>query len=264
MRRSTSACLMACLITVGAGQLAVAQEEALDEDAVGQRVEVSEAGVAITFPADWSVDIEMRQREDFGLIDDPDGEPVVFWQVLYASAGGRPWCDVTWYPEHPMALADHALLFEELMTPGSDVERTIEVSGVALPVGEAYRFDIHNGPSDDFSTTYLVGSSSSRYILECMADTRDEDDWLQVAETMELAETISTEQPASSLESGLERVEVPETGIAMALPEDWSVIVQMVRREAELPPELSDSGSVDFRSVIEGTWLQLGQSGEGR
>lgn len=181
---------MSLLLLVVGGSLATAEE-----DSEAQRVEVPEAGLAMAFPGDWSVSIEMRPSEDFGLTDDPDAPPVAFWKVLYASAGGRPWCDVTWYPEHPLPLAEHALLLERLMTPSTGVERTIETSLVEVPAGESYRLDIHNAPTESFSSTYLLGPGSSRYILECMADAPDEDDWLSVAQTVELVEVMVAEQP---------------------------------------------------------------------
>jgi hypothetical protein len=168
---------------------------AQDEAPLEQAVEVPEAGLAMSLPADWGVDIEMRQRQDFGLVDDPDAPPVVFWNVLYASAGGRPWCDVTWYPEHPLPMPDHAQLVGELMTPDITTERTVEMSSVELPTGEAYRFDIHNTPTATYSTIYLLGSGSSRYVLECAADTRDESDWLGVAQSVALAEVVAAEDP---------------------------------------------------------------------
>ncbi len=182
--RLTIVITLVCGLLMGVALPAVAQDEATAEPG---RVAVPEAGVALIFPADWSIDVEMRAREDWGLSERyEDAAPLTFWNVLYASAAGRPWCDLTWYPQHPMTLAEHAVEYEALMTPSlSDVQRSIEVSSVELPAGEAYRFDIYNAPTESYSATYLLGSGASRYILECMADTRDETDWLSVAETIE-------------------------------------------------------------------------------
>jgi hypothetical protein len=155
--------------------------------AAAARTEVPEAAVALAFPADWAVDIEMRPGEDWGLSERyDDAAPLRFWNVLYASPGGRPWCDVTWYPEHPMTLAEQAIEYELLMTPTlSEVERTIEVTPTQLPAGEAFRFVIYNGPTDDFGTVYLLESEVGRYFLQCVSDERADDDWLSIASSIE-------------------------------------------------------------------------------
>ncbi len=182
MRRAIVAGLVVGLI-VGANVPAVAQDEAEVEL---QRVEVLEAGVAMSFPAGWNVDIEMREREDWGLSERyEDAAPLAFWRVLYASADGRPWCDLTWYPHHPMTLTEHAAEYQALMTPSlSDVERSIEMTPATLPAGEAVRFVIHNGPIDDYTTVYLLDPEVGRYFLECVSHERVEDDWLSIAETL--------------------------------------------------------------------------------
>ena len=157
------------------------------EPAAAARTEVPEAAVALAFPADWAVDIEMRPGEDWGLSERyDDAAPLRFWNVLYASPGGRPWCDVTWYPEHPMTLAEQAIEYELLMTPTlSEVERTIEVMPTQLPAGDAFRFVIYNGPTDDFGTVYLLESEVGRYFLQCVSDERADDDWLSIASSIE-------------------------------------------------------------------------------
>lgn len=153
-----------------------------------QRIEVTEAGAALSFPDPWAVDIEMREREDWGLSERyDDAAPLRFWQVLYASDGGRPWCDLTWYPWHPMTLDEHALEYELLMMPTlSDVQRTIEVTPLPLPAGEAVRLVIYNEPTDDWTTTYLLAADTARYLLRCVSDERAPDDWLELAEGFEL------------------------------------------------------------------------------
>lgn len=198
MRRSIGAGLLVSLLAWSAGGAVLAQDEQIGEGIVGyQHVEVPEAGFSIDLPAGWSVDIEMREREDWGLVEADDDDPLVFWKVLYASAGGRPWCDVTWYPLHPMLLEEHALLYEELMTPTqADVERSIDVAPVDLPGGEAYRFVIYNEPTGSWITTYLLEADAGRYFLQCTADERAADDWLDFAESFESLATVSTQTTA--------------------------------------------------------------------
>ena len=183
MSRPMAAALATAMV-VAATMPATAQDETEVENS---RVAVPEAGVALSFPVDWAVDIEMREREDWGFVTADDEDPLILWNVVYASDGGRPWCDVTWYPVYPLLLAEHALLFEELMTPShSSVERPIEVAPVILPAGEAYRFVIYNEPTDDWTTTYLLEAGEGRYLLQCAGDERAEDDWQGLAESLEL------------------------------------------------------------------------------
>lgn len=173
---------------------------ALDEGVSGAlRTDVPEAGVALSLPAGWGVDIEMRERQDWGLFDEGLAEDAVpFWSVIYASDGGRPWCDLTWYPQHPLPLAEHALRYEALLTPSTGVERPIEIAAVELPSGPALRFVVSNEPTDDFTIVYLVGAGedagTARYLLRCVDDERAVDDWLHVAESLELFEPPSDEE----------------------------------------------------------------------
>ncbi len=185
---ATAASLLVVVSLVAITRPVTAQDETpTASKPIETRTEVPEAGVAVSFPADWSVDIEMRQREDWGLSERyDDAAPLTFWKVLYASADGRPWCDVAWYPQHPMTLAVHAAEYEALMTPTSaDVERSIEVTPVSLPAGSAFRFVIYNEPTDDYGTSYLLGSDGGRYFLPCMSDQSADDDWLSVAASIE-------------------------------------------------------------------------------
>jgi hypothetical protein len=184
MRRGCT-CLVLTGLFIGQAAVVVAQDDATDGNGV-QRIDVPEAGVALSLPADWTTDIEMRQKEDWGLYDEGLAEePVPFWKVVYASDGSGTWCDLTWYPSYPLALDAHAERYEALMTPShSDVERPIEVTSVELSGSGAYRFDIYNEPSAAYTTVYLLASGDARYQLQCVADEPAEDSWLPVAESL--------------------------------------------------------------------------------
>lgn len=181
----------------------VAAEDATAEtEPAGQLAEIPEAGLVMSFPSEWAVDIEMREREDFWLSElYPEAAPVVFWDVVYASLSGSPWCDITWYPDHPMSLAEYAEAYESLMTPDRTETRTIEVTPVEIAPGDAYRFDIYNQPSESYATVYLFQSGSSQYLLQCVGDTRDERDWLQFADAIELTSGVAGDGPEPPPES---------------------------------------------------------------
>ncbi len=192
--RRTLAVMLAAGLSIGSVASTVAQDPVGDEDPGLQRIEIPEAGVGVSLPADWSVDVEMRQREDWGLYDEGlADEPVPFWSVIYASLEGWPWCDLTWYPSHPLTLAQHAERYVALMAPSTDVERPIESRPTVLPAGEAYRFVIFNGPSDDHTTVYLLAAGDARYFLQCVDTERAEDDWLPLAESLVLLEATTDE-----------------------------------------------------------------------
>ena len=177
-------------LSMGSTTMAVAQDAVSDDGMEPQVIGVPDAGVEIALPAAWNADIEMRQKEDWGLYDEGlADEPVPFWKVIYASDGSGTWCDLTWYPSHPLALDAHAERYVALMTPThSDVERPIEVTGAELPAGEAYRFDIYNEPSAAYTTVYLLASGDAHYQLRCVGDEPAEDGWLSVAESLELSD----------------------------------------------------------------------------
>lgn len=178
---------MAVGLSMSLATSAAAEDAANDSGTEVQRLDVPEAGVAISLPAAWKAYVEMQEKEDWGLSDEGFADaPVPFWKVIYASDGSGTWCDLTWYPSHPLALDAHAERYEALLTPShSEVERPIEVTGVELPAGAAYRFDIYNEPSAAYTTVYLLASGGAHYQLQCVGDEPAEDGWLTVAESLE-------------------------------------------------------------------------------
>jgi hypothetical protein len=212
LRRSMTAGLIAGLLATGAGAAVLAQDEPMGADlAYYEQVEVPEAGITLAFPPDWNVDIEMDQRQDFELTDEiNEGEPVYFWNVLYASAGGRPWCDLVWWPDHPLPLDGQSLVYEWRMSPDPDsgVERTVETTPIELGTGEAYRFDIYNEPTGDYTTAHMFESGSDRYLLSCVGDT------FEAVDALEVSQTIDFVGDASAPADDAQRIEVPEAGIA--------------------------------------------------
>lgn len=68
---------------------------------------------------------------------------------------------------------------------------------------------------------------------------------------MASAGIVTAQEPGQSPGPGSQRVEIPEAGISLAFPDDWSAVVQMVREQAELPPELSGSAPVDRWIVVD-------------
>ena len=198
--RRVGVTMLAVGLSMSLATSAAAEDAANDSGTEVPRLDVPEAGVAISLPAAWKAYVEMQEKEDWGLSDEGFADaPVPFWKVIYASDDGRPWCDLTWYPQHPLPIDAHVERHEALMTPShSDVERPIEVTTVELPAGEAYRFDVYNEPTGSYSTVYLLGSGDARYLLECVGDEPTADGWLAVGESLELIG--GTEEPMASQE----------------------------------------------------------------
>ncbi|MEA2025171.1 MAG: hypothetical protein U9O18_00625 [Chloroflexota bacterium] len=76
MRRVAAGLLTACLLMASAGAT-MAQEPSSSPEPAGQRVEFPEAGFALTFPADWEIDVDIDWTEDVAFSTDyllTDGE----------------------------------------------------------------------------------------------------------------------------------------------------------------------------------------------
>ena len=226
------------VLTLGVG---VAAQAPSPPPWLGGRVEMPEQGFAVTLPDDWvaldtSVD-GLDQVEAISDFLDPvwwssDDDP--WWagdfatlapkgiRLAAAHATSDEYCQVGVYPTS-MSLAEVALdyLGDALENPLSrDIERprTIE-----LPAGTAYVIRQSKGDDDgdeDWwpASSYLLRMDGGVLWLGCdRRGVRPEDDWLSVAETIELLPTRESSPPPWL--GG--RVEMPEHGFAIMLPDDW-------------------------------------------
>ena len=238
MRRLSALLVVACLLGIGAGS-AIAQSPS-PPPWFGGRVEMPEHGFAVTLPDEWvgfdTAADAMSQREAASGVLDPvlwnetDTEWVDgFAQV--ASTGLQLWsghatkedsCGLgTWISDLPLDdVADNN--FEWYSDdPGSrDVEppRLID-----LPAGPAYHIRMSQQVEPDSDewwsvSHYFVGLDGFMLQAYCLTDDiRPADDWLSIVETIEL---LPAEEPAPPPWLG-GRVEMPEHGFAVTLPDDW-------------------------------------------
>ncbi len=276
MRPIATACLLAGLITT-AGMPVAAQDEDLrmgDDPAYLERVEVPEAGVAVSYPAGWEASVEMEygQRQP--------GDPYSgYWSVVrgFDDASDSS-CSLDWelYPGSSMLeLAEYG---EELRESGELDEESFDlplfdVSTVELPAGTAVRTLADDPLSGDRFATYELDHGGTRYSLTCFAENPPPDEWLDIAETLELLPAderlgLPLEPPSEArvlLTAGryeLERVELPEVGIAMQLPAGWELEVIAEERELALPPDDPDAEPLSFLQVLYtegplGDWCSL-------
>lgn len=180
---------------------ALAQAEAGEPVGVGGRVEVTEAGFAITLPDDW---VHVRpQASDLAALSkavaavDPDLAAVVE-QVLAANPGmSLPLlayapvvgsfaenCNMIILPTGGLS---QALLvgvnLSQLGGLGWEPTATTE----ALPVGEVARIDFghESGGQELEQTTWLYIDGDTQLNLTCTAVERPDDGWRTIAETVE-------------------------------------------------------------------------------
>lgn len=276
MRRIATACLVAGLLPT-AGMPVAAQDEDLrmgDDPAYFERIEVPEAGVAVSFPADWAVTVEMEygQREP--------GDPYSgYWSVVRGSDDASDSsCSLDWELYPGPSMLEVAGYGEELLESGDLDDESLDlpsydVSALELPAGAAVRMLADEPFSGDHFATYEIDHGGTRYVLLCFAETPPPDEWLDIAETIELLpaeERLELPfEPTSgarvTLTAGayeLERVDLPEVGIAMQLPTDWELEVMAEARELPLPPDYLDDAPMPFMQALytegpSGDWCSL-------
>ena len=180
MRRAIMVMMAAVLLTAAG---VAAQEPASDPGSDPQRQEIPEAGIAVAFPSDWNVVVQMVREEAILPPELSDAEPVDLWVVVEAAASDDRACAILRYGEHPLGLDDHAAWFESSLAEESDVTSVASVAA-PLPLGDAVRIDAIIEDTGAL-TSYLVESDQSRYRLDCISADRPDDAWLSIAETLE-------------------------------------------------------------------------------
>ena len=187
-----------------------------------QRVEMSEAAIAVSFPADWSLEGQMEQFEIEIPPELEDASPVYAWAVMRAYQDAV--CSVWLYEHSPMSIDEHAAWIERMNTEDPAFDGTFATSRVQLPAGEAIRI-VSDYPAEGVaSAAYLVEAGERRYQISCTDDEPAADAYLSIAETIEIL--------AAAPESG-----VPAEAVDWSVVEDFTSVVPV---RDEVP-----SGSLD-------------------
>lgn len=174
--------LLAMLLVLALGSGVVAQESSPDLPMGGQRVEVPEAGVALTVPASWEVRILMEPGPGDAL------------QVLMAYEVGSGYCVLTLQQLDDPTLLDDPSAFRAfvdtsiwLFRADRDMEVSDAMTEVTLGVGPALRVDMVErfADGDVHNSVYAVDTPDGLALLDCGGLARPDDDWLSIAETFE-------------------------------------------------------------------------------
>ncbi len=159
-----------------------ATAESVAPPSFGQRVEVPEAGFAVTFPLDWEVSIDTS---------DVPGEGGTFAVVSGREAASDVTCEVYLYgPCTGSSFGDCAAALDEVAARmvayfegDESSSRTDESAAMDLPAGYAVRVDTEWIDEGVFGSLYLLTDGKVHDSLRCRGSERPEDRWLSIAET---------------------------------------------------------------------------------
>ncbi len=159
---------------------------ATSESGAGElrRIELPDAGVAVSFPSDFWTDLEPVPYQ-MGLPPDAtETTPVTTLVVAWEDDGVD--CGFEAFESNPLTLEEHAAWIEQFGREQPDFEGTVDHASVPLPIGDAVRVDGDHQGHGVWTTIYLVDHGETRYQLYCRDDQRAADDYLSIAETIEL------------------------------------------------------------------------------
>lgn len=182
IRSAAPLALLLSLLLPGAAAAATATPatEAPAEPLAGQRLEQAELSASVVLPEDWT--IESSYGDSHG--QSADG---LAWCALNGSRPDEP-------VEDPDALLERVAEIYPALPDGGPLP-VIDRADLQLPAGRSIRLIVDLGPTtaedpEDqarFTTTYLLTDPHRMLIFSCWSEERADDDWLAVAETIELA-----------------------------------------------------------------------------
>jgi len=206
--RFATALVLASMVGIVAAAPSLAQE-GLPEPGLGGRIELPEAGFALTVPDDWvaivpsSADID-GIIENLGTID-PEmattvenalaggaGFSLLAFGDIDADSGFRENCNVIDGASDGASLGviveSEAAAFADL---GDRLASGPDVSMLQLPAGEVARIDygLTYPTLETAHAAYYFSDGATLHLLTCTDTERAEDDWLSIAETFEALPT---------------------------------------------------------------------------
>ena len=207
MRRVVYGVILAGALAWSGGGVATAQDETDAADpATFERVEVPEAGIAISFPSHWSIKMKMERELSDLPPEVPAGGPARLWDVLIATSG---WdftsCFVMWFEDMPMSLEEHAGAIAERTDDDSDW--ATEVAHIRLAAGDAIQVDQRVSDEAVFVNGYLLESGSDHYYLQCVDMAPFEDSYRFIAESIELMGAEPSDEPGPDVASAIAAVD---------------------------------------------------------
>jgi len=151
-----------------------------------QRVELPEIGLAASLPAGWHVLTPLQPRASWYDRGADDDTPVYAWSGIFATGGEGRWCGIDRYEDFPWTLDEHATFLERWNVSGSLNGRTGGYEPVELRAGPAWRIDVDDERKGRSSRLYLLAYDEDQVLLTCADDLGSSEDWLDVAQSIEL------------------------------------------------------------------------------
>ena len=215
MRWIASVLAAGLLVTASAG-VALAQSTSPEPSEALVRVEVPEAGVALSLPESWIVDVAV---EELAQMDLEDGQFTTSYVLGTHGPAGLHSCKL-YVQEFPPSTLPRTGAMELLAANGWLVregeDRT--PSRLDLPAGTALTvaWTSREQTAEPLNLIeYLIVDADRVYTLVCSTfpPLVPEYDWLSIAETLEFL--------PDETKQAWQRVEFPAAGVAFGLPPDW-------------------------------------------
>jgi len=149
-----------------------------------QRLELDDAGVALSVPSAWTVIPQMEALSTALPPPYSDLGEVTVWRMLESYHQADAWCNVYRYDDMPMSLDEHAAWFESQVSVKTDFPATVDVASMSLPIGDSIRL-IETHAAGKVHVLCLFDLDGVREYLVCGASTLPADACLSVAETIE-------------------------------------------------------------------------------
>ncbi|MGD8683254.1 MAG: hypothetical protein PVG27_04860 [Chloroflexota bacterium] len=207
MRRLAVLALITLLPAVGVGHAASGQTPELADrlELAGGRVEVAEAGYALTLPVGWRIVRPVAADLDAIAANAREVVPELAPAVEAMMASGNPLSLVAFGPaREDRWSADCTVVASAAGGRSTDEIVRAEMAGLErvsaavtsgpdpvlleLPIGDVWRFDyrMSHGGMERAGSAHLIHVGESLYVLTCTDWERPDDSWLSIAESFEL------------------------------------------------------------------------------
>ena len=184
-----------------------------------QRLELPDYSVALSLPSAFEPILEPLP---YAMSLPPDGaETTPVTTILTANTPDGAACGLEVFEGNPLTLEEHAAWIEEVNLAQPDFEGSVTHTAASLPVGDAVRIDGYDPGDGIWTTMYLFDEGDVRYQLYCLDTQRAADDYLAIAESIELLGAPAEERPEW----------VPEEAVAWDAVESFVTEVQVSHDE---------------------------------
>jgi len=217
-------------------------------------------------PVEWPLEVRMEEL-GYRLPPAYEGaeEPVV-WDALRVESDTGDWCDLKIHVNNPMPLDEHALWDEQSYASAASEDQIVERSTTVVGDGIADQIDFRSAVGPEILRTYLFESGGTRFELTCYSQFDENLAWHRMADSVELLGAVPEPEPepveSMPPEGDVQRVELPDAGIALQLPSDWEVLPQDEHKgPANLPDDADRPGMGISRMMqafpAQGAWCNV-------